>query len=470
MNGDCPTGTARGGQFFDRRTCKLPVLVGIMAVAYLALCVLLDWRGFQPVVVDSHSYLETARTLLHSGGFLRQVSPGVLEPEYARTPGYPLLLAGALSAGPQAGVAVAVYAQRLAWIVFVFCFVYWSSPDGSMSRWVLLSPMLLFFLPVSLVVTSSILAETAYTILAASGVALLASVAGTGNPRRAAIAGFLLGAATLVRPLSLHLPLVLAGASIIIAGRKWRTRRGAITVFLVLAYLLPGVWMYRNWSQSGHFSLSSLAGPGLALHRAEVIRTLPPEVWESMDQPNKYFVHQVRQTGDVFYAWSAVRRVFGINDFEAGALAYQVGMAAIRQAPLDYLQTSLRNLWVTFASPSDGLLISGLLAGREELKESELSVAVRSGKWLIVGLNLTIRVIYLLLVVILPAWLLLHAGIRRARDPLLLFAGVAGAYLIFLPAALTITYDRFLFPVLPAVCLIYCRKHYLNSRLENQGG
>src|SRR5262249_18996136 len=72
-------------------------------------------------------------------------------------------------------------------------------------------------------------------------------------------AGLLFGLATLTRPITLYLPLVLV---------LFLIRRRAIWAFALASILLPGAWAFRNHRETGVFTVSSIGGENLLSYRA----------------------------------------------------------------------------------------------------------------------------------------------------------------------------------------------------------
>jgi len=76
------------------RTLLARLVPALLGVAYLALCAWIDMGGFDPIAIDSHSYMECARGLLETGNLARPTPSGQYELDFQRTPGYPVAIAG----------------------------------------------------------------------------------------------------------------------------------------------------------------------------------------------------------------------------------------------------------------------------------------------------------------------------------------------------------------------------------------
>ena len=77
------------------------------------------------------------------------------------------------------------------------------------------------------------------------------------------ISGFLLGLATLVRPVTQYFPFVIIGLILIYPKIKWFFRLKIIICFLLIFILAISPWLYRNYLKFNHLSLSSILGCNL---------------------------------------------------------------------------------------------------------------------------------------------------------------------------------------------------------------
>lgn len=449
----------------------------VLAVLFLLACALIDRRGFNPVEIDSHSYINAARGLLVTGSFALPPEDGSADgpprPIYFRTPGLPVVLAPFLALFGDSGPRFFVWAQRLLWAVFVVfllppvrpspspCAALAARTGALLPRLIRLAPLtgktLALFLPLVLTAVSAVLTEVLYTVLTWCGLLLLARLADRPGWRAAAGAGLLLAAATMVRPIGAWLPIVVA--STLLAVQFFRRRplpAASLALATTLALASPLLWSARNLAASGHFFFCTIDGPTLALHRADAIRALPPSVTATFPPEQQAFVEEVRQHGDVFWAQLQIQKRHGLDEYASSRAAYAVARVATFQFPGHYVRTVIRNLANIFLAPADTLALTALLSGNGRLTTLSFGDAVRSGAWGIAALHLATRVAHLVLLLVIPALLVIRSWPKVRRDPTFWVLGASSACLILGPVALTVTYGRFLFPVLPAVVWCYC--------------
>lgn len=204
---------------------------------------------------DTATYAEPARHLSRGEGFLSQGRP-----ELSRTPGYPAFLAAHELLGLDRPAAVALTQVVLdagtAALVALAAGLVGAHP----AAWAL--GLLYAFDPVAAAHAPLLLTETLFTFLLALCVLLLLRGG-------AAAPGLCLGAATLVRPITLYLwlPWSLALA----ASLKGRARRAAL-VFAAAAALLPALWCARNRAVAGHFEYSTITGVNALSWEAASVR------------------------------------------------------------------------------------------------------------------------------------------------------------------------------------------------------
>jgi hypothetical protein len=249
------------------------VLLGVLALCAVArgVGVLAVFLTNPHVVVqaDSATYLNPALALLHGRGFAQSL--GVHQPEFVRTPGYPLFIAVVHRVFGDSHAAL-LLAQVLVSTLTVL--VVWRLGARMWSVGVaLLAALLTIAEPLQWYSTGTILSESLATLLvvlvAAIGFRLFA-----GDRLRwqcAALLGLAIALATMVRPVTYYLPVVAAAFLVVTAARR---HLGLRRTFLLLAALLVpllvivGGWQLRNHEQVDSWRVSGVEGKNLYLFRA----------------------------------------------------------------------------------------------------------------------------------------------------------------------------------------------------------
>jgi len=211
---------------------------------------------------DSFSYLVPAESLLRTHSFLDQSG----HPMTFRTPGYPLFLAVFFALGLK--VPAVIYVQHLVAALLAGAAAM-ASRVALRSRvpgWTagLLVGTDIATLQFANLVMSEILATVAVT----AAVVFAYIAASNGKRRFAVLAGVMCAAGTLIRPVGIFLGVAL-GVFIVFRSRTTATRRlgtAGVIVGLSLALLAP--WVIRNYLETGHSILSSVAGINMLEYRA----------------------------------------------------------------------------------------------------------------------------------------------------------------------------------------------------------
>jgi hypothetical protein len=222
------------------------VVLGAVVLRVTAAVVLGDRFHFS----DEAVYLDTAHRLLRGEGF------GL---KYAQTPGYPLFLATLSALLPDTVLAIRVAQGILAGLGTALIYVLGERLAG---RGPALAAAAIYAVDPLLVVSAGLLyAETLAALLVT--LAVLAAWRGGGNSLGSSgLAGLLLGALALVRPVGLILVPVVAAWTALKASR----RRAAAHIGLVLAAaaLVLAPWMYRNYRLQGRLAPIAVAGTHMA--------------------------------------------------------------------------------------------------------------------------------------------------------------------------------------------------------------
>ncbi len=227
------------------RRRDLAIVIGVAAIVQFTYFFLRFGSFYYP---DSFTYLDPARNFLHGLGF---VNGKPLEPETIRTPGYPLLLV--LFGARTVPVIILQHLMRVALAVSVYLFMWKRHP-----RNIALVAAILFAIDTpSILAANKLLSETLFTSILFTIFVLALQE----RPRPLLIA-LLLGFLVLVRPIAMFFfPLV-----------ALRIPRRKLALFLVAALALPIGCAFRNWRQTGVFTVASIGSINtLGQHAAGVL-------------------------------------------------------------------------------------------------------------------------------------------------------------------------------------------------------
>ena len=211
----------------------------VALAAHIAYFVASNGDFFYP---DSATYLVPAHNLEQGLGFVDVMH----RPETIRTPGYPLFLI--LTRTPVAALLVQhVLAALLAVAVF-FAAERWGN------RRIAWIAALLFALDTPTIhYANKVLSETLFTVV------FFAIFLAIRNGKAPIATGLATGALVLIRPVAILWFIV---AAIFVRPRK------AMIAFVISALVLPAAWGLRNRAKTGVFTIASVAGTNMLMHRA----------------------------------------------------------------------------------------------------------------------------------------------------------------------------------------------------------
>ena len=220
---------------------------------------------------DSASYINPAKALLYTGRFaIRPDKPDI--PEIIRTPGYPLFLAGLFGIFGETYVPVILIQILLNLGTIVMTYHMGAKLWGG--RIALVGAVLLALDVSSLFSAQMVLSDTLFTFL-------LCLAVGKGidvfcKPNRTMVhlvaCSVLLAFATLVRPITYYLIILVMIILTTIWKLYWHQRWRKIGVFLA-AVLIPwvvliGGWQLRNYLSTGSLTFSAIQSTNLLFYRA----------------------------------------------------------------------------------------------------------------------------------------------------------------------------------------------------------
>ena len=197
-----------------------------------------------PVRGDATQYYAYALNLANHGIFSKDL-PGVavIHPDNYRDPGYPVFLAiwmKLLGAG-EAWYAAVLLGQALLGALTITLATQLGRHWLPLS-WATAAGVLMALWPHSVTINGYLLSETLFGFLCALGLLAFASARRRRSPRRAFVAGVVLGAAALTNAVLLPFGILLA---VFMAWRKLAGRSVCVAL-AVGALALPGAWSVRN--------------------------------------------------------------------------------------------------------------------------------------------------------------------------------------------------------------------------------
>lgn len=223
---------------------------------------------------DSNSYLSPAKALVREHLYKR--SPGTAGPELLRTPGYPLLIAGVYKVfGERQAVLLASQATLSAAVVPLTFAV---ARRLTSVRAALIAAAIVAAEPSLVTAPAMVMSEwlSALTILvvAYTGVRFF-DPRDAWRPGWAAALGASIALATMVRPTTYYLPVVVAAlAGALVVHRRPRPKTGKVAAaaacFVLPLVLVLGGWQWRNHEVTGTWRFSSIDAVNLFRIRGPV--------------------------------------------------------------------------------------------------------------------------------------------------------------------------------------------------------
>ena len=417
------------------RSRRLP-LVAIL-VAILLACVvgrgvyvvhLAHTHGLETTVGDTPTYLGPARQLLEHGRFDSESPPG--QPEFLRTPGYPAFIAAVYRVfGENDNTAVLLVQVVLSALTVLLAYLLaarmWSEKIG------VLAALLVALDPLQNTSASALLTESlgALLLLAVAAIGFVAFSHDRPRLRLWAGLGLAIAVATLVRPVTYYLPLLVVVLLLVRYARRrdrWLDLTKILAVFLVPLVVVLGGWQLRNHERVDSWRISGIEAKNLYTFRAAGV--VARESGISLEEAR----HRVREE-------------FGpLGSESQGSYygrMYREGMHILTAHPGDAIIGFLDGLW------------------------SELST-VRAKSFAFVGLDSSGDAIIVPAVIALVAFYALCVYgmvlVARRRRDLLAYAFVAGiAFYVLLasagPEAVGARGERFRAPIVPILILFAAR-------------
>jgi hypothetical protein len=260
-----------------RRTCwttsqrlLLAAILGLCLFARSgAVLVVLHANPDTAVEGDTRSYVRPALALLEDQRF--SIGPGDPRPEFVRTPGYPSFIAAVYGVFGEDRAPV-LLAQVALSVVTVFLVALlgarmWSPAVG------LLAALLLSLDPLQLYTAGTLLTESLATLLLVlvAGVGFLVFTRDKPKIGMVVLLGLTMALATMVRPVTYYLPLLVVLLFVYRFVHKQTPR--AYVVRMLVAFLVPlvviiGGWQLRNHEEVGSWRFSAVEAKNVYLYRA----------------------------------------------------------------------------------------------------------------------------------------------------------------------------------------------------------
>ncbi len=303
--------------------------------------------------LDCHEYYDLAKNMRHNQVFSRDTA-APFDSETWRVPGYPAFLAGVMWLFDDSARSCILMQHWLA-VLNVLLFVGAAEPALG-GRRALLGSLILLVVPYQLYYSFWIVSAIFFT----TGLLLVwlswNAARYRGSVWRYAWCGLLAGGVILIRPIGLLVPIALALAILLAHGHKARVVRAL--ALLIMAAVAPGLWMWRNHQNTGHFALSSQSGTVLAYFKASevalwargesdqrYIQTSLSPIWADVERPiwndidTQLQARFAGQDGADALCWQnlAQGNTTRFDDFEVSAALRDIG----RDMLLDHWGTTL---------------------------------------------------------------------------------------------------------------------------------
>jgi 4-amino-4-deoxy-L-arabinose transferase-like glycosyltransferase len=338
-----------------------------------------------------------------------------------------------------------------AWVIYAVAREF-GAPKGVAQ----LAMLLYAFEAVAIALSQQLLSETLFTFLLVAAAYLLARSLLRRSLPYAWWCGLALGAAALVRPIGLYIPLLFAPGFFLL-GSAWRQRVAYFAVFAAgtLFVILP--WCTFHYIRFDRFSLSTIEGYNLLTYNAARVKARE----EHIDSAEA--LHQLE--GDALQGID--------NPFARADAQKRIALEYIAAHPLIYARAHLKGSINTLAgtAKSDLMFVAGIpsaVKGGSALAEGfggrlRRVMAHAKREWFLTPILLALQsVIYALsLYGVWRAW-------RSERRPLAVLCTLIIAY--FALTAGVVGYVRYRMPAMPFVLLLSAYgMHAVYQRVRRSG-
>ena len=194
--------------------------------------------------------------------------------------------------------------------------------------------------PLHIVDSSVLLTEVVFSAFLTGAVLTLSAQILEQKPTlswgRWAVAGLLVAAAALIRPIGLYLPLAAVLTAVVFRRRKLIVG----TLVLLAAFSVPvGIWVVRNASLTGVITFSTIQGENLSNYRAA--GAVAAQEGISLTAARERIGREV-----------AAETEADMNPAEIDAIRTRVGINQLLDHPVGYAITAARGLFLTLGGPA----------------------------------------------------------------------------------------------------------------------
>lgn len=286
---------------------------------------------------------------------------------------------------------------------------------------------------------------------------LIAILAGIQALKRRSAAFFLLWGATIglcamVRPILKYywvVPPMLIALPLFAARWRDKARYSALVILGIVVFLGP--WAARNRHQLGFTGLEVNEGVNTLISTVQLIRPSTPG--QIISDPELAAVRDIvfsERAGGALAGELAVRMKLGLSAVATSAYLKRLGIEVILKNPGAVSLVYLRDAVNILTSPTSFMELAKRLSGKKADYFPHISVALRTGDWKTLIVNLVPRLILALLFFIcvpLGVMLLWRSAGPDAKLPILMLLATIG-YTVVL-TSMVAGYDRYRLPLDP---------------------
>ncbi len=374
---------------------------------------------------DSYGYVQLADSLLDSHTF----------PSIFRTPVYPSFIAVIYSIFGKFPQAVLLFQYLLdsltaIFVVLIFFRIFRNSKYSYVAGFIYaISPFAIFY-------SNMILTETLFTFLLAIVVYCFVTFLQNQQRRYLVLSSLLLGIATLCRPITLYLPILLM-PFVFSMGYKFKAKLVSCMIFLMIFYIVLIPWYMKNYKEYDRLTLSTVSD-------LNIFMSFAPEVLMIKDNPLSVLQLSINKNIEHFQIsiWDRIGGKYGwydkhpfnvFKDSKRSAVLRKEGLKIIQENPLIFVIAhfiGIGRVLFPYYPPFYNLI------GNDLKTISLLSFVI---DFLIMGLF------------VLGVISSLKGGLGFKHNMTMVFMMVLIFYFSFIPGI--VGYNRFKIPVLPYISI-----------------